>query len=78
VKEKGFSEDRVKNGCAKLRKAKGSAVQGRLTSFFGEPTVVKRKHEEETTDAKKKSKTSKSPVKGKPTTPKKGGMKKKN
>ena len=43
VNEKGFSEERVRNGVQKLKKARGSSVQGRLTSFFGEPTVVKRK-----------------------------------
>jgi len=67
VKEKGFSEDRVRNGCAKLKKARGTSVQGRLTTFFGEPTIVKRKCEEEDTNAKKKAKTgkgAKSPVKG--------------
>jgi flap endonuclease-1 len=35
-KEKGFSEDRVKSGVTKLKKAKG-AVQGRITSFFKTP-----------------------------------------
>jgi len=65
VKEKGFSEERVRNGCAKLKKARGTSVQGRLTSFFGEPTIVKRKHEEEKVDSKKKAKTGKDSPKGK-------------
>jgi flap endonuclease-1 len=43
VKEKGFNEERVRNGIQKLNKARNTSVQGRLTSFFGEPTVVKRK-----------------------------------
>ena len=32
--EKGFSEDRIRNGCKKLSKARGGATQGRLDSFF--------------------------------------------
>jgi flap endonuclease-1 len=55
VKEKGFNEDRVKNGCIKLKKARGSSIQGRLTSFFGEPTI-KRKREETQEPKKKKLK----------------------
>lgn len=34
VREKGFNEERVRNGIAKLKKAKSTAVQGRLDSFF--------------------------------------------
>jgi len=64
VKEKGFSEDRVRGGCAKLKKARGSSVQGRLTSFFGEP-VVKRKREEEDNSKNKKVKTGAKSPKGK-------------
>ncbi|KAL6063404.1 Elongation of fatty acids protein 2 [Balamuthia mandrillaris] len=37
VVEKGFNEDRVRKGIAKLKKLKGGAVQGRLDSFFGAP-----------------------------------------
>jgi len=33
-KEKGFNEDRVKNGIEKIRKSKSKAVQTRITSFF--------------------------------------------
>jgi flap endonuclease-1 len=33
-KQKGFNEDRVKNGCAKLVKSKGKSAQGRMDSFF--------------------------------------------
>ena len=32
--EKGFSEDRIRNGCKKLDKARGGSTQGRLDSFF--------------------------------------------
>lgn len=34
VKEKGFSEDRVRQNAAKLAKAAGTKPQGRLTDFF--------------------------------------------
>lgn len=34
VKEKGFSEDRVRSGAAKLTKGSSVAPQGRLTDFF--------------------------------------------
>ncbi|KAI9219763.1 flap structure-specific endonuclease 1-like protein [Blastocladiella britannica] len=34
VKEKGFNEDRIRNGVAKLRKSKSGGVQGRLDNFF--------------------------------------------
>jgi len=43
VKEKGFSEDRVQSGIEKLKKAKTTSVQGRLTNFFGEPKVIQNK-----------------------------------
>ena len=32
--EKGFAEDRIRNGCKKLDKARGGTTQGRLDSFF--------------------------------------------
>ena len=32
--EKGFAEDRIRNGCKKLDKARGGSTQGRLDSFF--------------------------------------------
>lgn len=34
VEEKGFSEDRIRNGAKKLVKARNSSTQGRLDSFF--------------------------------------------
>jgi len=54
VKEKGFADDRVRNGVAKLKKSRGTSVQDRLTSYFGNPTVVKRKKEDEKVDPKSK------------------------
>lgn len=41
VKEKNFNEERVRQSIEKLKKSRNTSVQGRLTSFFGEP--VKRK-----------------------------------
>ena len=42
-----FSEDRIRNGCKKLAKARGTSTQGRLDSFFkvipGSNTSNKRK-----------------------------------
>ena len=32
--EKGFGEERIRNGCKKLIKGRGGATQGRLDSFF--------------------------------------------
>jgi len=57
--EKGFSEDRIRNGCKKLGKARGGATQGRLDSFFKvlpSPTASqnKRKLDEKAGSAKKK------------------------
>lgn len=56
VNEKGFSEDRIKNGVEKLKKGLKSGVQGRLDGFF--KVVPKRKAEEPKAKAKgtKKSK----------------------
>jgi len=80
VKEKGFNEDRVKNGIAKLKKSRGTSVQGRITSFFGEPTLNKRKREEEEADSKSSKKNKgkadkKSPVKAAKNSPRKGAKK---
>jgi len=41
AEEKGFAEDRVRNGTKKLQKAKKTSTQGRLDSFFT-VTAVKR------------------------------------
>lgn len=49
VTEKGFSEDRIRNGAKKLVQSKGAATQGRLDSFFTVSSTVmssKRKADE--------------------------------
>jgi len=62
VGEKGFNEERVRNGIAKLKKAKSTAVQGRLDSFF---TVLPSPPAKKPTPAgvKRGSSQSKSPAK---------------
>lgn len=41
IEEKGFAEERVVNGIAKLKKSKSTSVQGRLDGFFTvEKTIV--------------------------------------
>lgn len=62
VEENGFNEKRIRAGIEKLAKAKNTATQGRLDSFF--KVVVERKREEVKTKplpakGPKKSKTSK-------------------
>lgn len=57
--EKGFAEERIRNGIRKLDKARGGATQGRLDSFFKllpspTPGQNKRKAEEKVGSAKKK------------------------
>jgi len=57
--EKGFTEDRIRNGCKKLVKSRGGATQGRLDSFFKvlpSPTSAnnKRKADDKSGSAKKK------------------------
>lgn len=57
--EKGFAEERIRNGIKKLDKARGGATQGRLDSFFKvlaspTPGQNKRKAEEKAGSAKKK------------------------
>ena len=57
--EKGFAEERIRNGIKKLDKARGGATQGRLDSFFKvlpspTPGQNKRKAEEKVGSAKKK------------------------
>jgi len=62
--EKGFAEDRIRNGAKKLLKARQGSTQGRLDGFFKTlpttPTTngasAKRKSEELNGSAKKKSK----------------------
>ncbi|RDH23691.1 DNA repair protein rad2 [Aspergillus phoenicis ATCC 13157] len=63
VKDKGFNEDRVKNGAARLQKNLKSAQQSRLEGFFKpvartdeEKASLKRKHDEKIQEQKKKKK----------------------
>lgn len=63
VEEKGFSEDRVRAGAARLQKNLKSAQQSRLEGFFKpvarteeEKASLKRKNEEKLEEKKKKAK----------------------
>ncbi|KAK7533144.1 flap endonuclease 1 [Phyllosticta citribraziliensis] len=63
VEEKGFSEDRVRNGAQRLQKNLKSAQQSRLEGFFKpvpktaeEQASLKRKHEQALEEKKKKQK----------------------
>lgn len=63
VKDKGFNEDRVRNGAARLQKNLKSATQSRLEGFFKpqsrtgeEKATLKRKHDEKVQDQKKRKK----------------------
>jgi flap endonuclease-1 len=63
VEEKGFSDDRVKNGSARLTKGLKTAQQSRLEGFFKpiaktpeEQASLKRKNEAKLEDKKKKQK----------------------
>eukprot|EP01097_Dermamoeba_algensis_P010303 TRINITY_DN7548_c0_g1_i1.p1 TRINITY_DN7548_c0_g1~~TRINITY_DN7548_c0_g1_i1.p1 ORF type:complete len:401 (-),score=115.15 TRINITY_DN7548_c0_g1_i1:148-1311(-) len=76
VEEKGFNEERVMNGIAKLKKSKSTSVQGRLDGFFTvEKTIVsttnKRKKEDEKEKGSKKAKTVAGKIKTKPSKGKK-------
>jgi flap endonuclease-1 len=55
--DKGFKEERVRSGAAKLAKSKSTATQGRLSDFFkvipNNNPPVKRKVEEKPKSAKK-------------------------
>lgn len=57
--ENGFSEDRIRNGCKKLTKARHTSTQGRLDSFFKvvSTSSTKRKEPEQKGGAKKKAKS---------------------
>ncbi|KAF9580230.1 Elongation of fatty acids protein 2 [Lunasporangiospora selenospora] len=61
VRDKGFSEERVRKGCERLEKNLKTATQGRLDGFFTVTSSTKRKAEE-TTSGKAKKPT---PAKGK-------------
>lgn len=63
VKEKGFNEDRVRNGAARLTKNLKTAQQSRLEGFFkpvartdDEKASLKRKNDEKIQQQKKKKK----------------------
>ncbi|KAJ5219853.1 hypothetical protein N7468_009057 [Penicillium chermesinum] len=76
VSDKGFNEDRVRNGAARLQKNLKSAQQSRLEGFFkpvartdDEKASLKRKHDQKIQDQKKKKKEdakSKKEAKAKP------------
>jgi len=55
--DKGFKEERVRSGAAKLTKSKSTATQGRLEDFFkvipNSNPSVKRKVEEKPKNVKK-------------------------
>lgn len=63
VTDKGFSEDRVRNGAARLAKNLKTAQQSRLEGFFkpvaktdAEKASMKRKHDEKIEEQKKRKK----------------------
>lgn len=63
VGEKGFNEDRVRNGAQKLQRNVKTAQQARLEGFFkpmektdDQKASLKRKHEEKLVEQKKKKK----------------------
>ncbi|KAE8148533.1 flap endonuclease 1 [Aspergillus avenaceus] len=63
VKDKGFNEDRVRNGAARLQKTLKTAQQSRLEGFFKpvaktdeEKANLKRKHDEKLQEQKKRKK----------------------
>ncbi|KAE8348936.1 flap endonuclease 1 [Aspergillus coremiiformis] len=63
VKDKGFNEDRVRNGAARLQKNLKTAQQSRLEGFFkpvartdAEKATLKRKHDEKLQEQKKRKK----------------------
>jgi len=68
VEEKGFAEDRIRNGAKKIMKAKKTSAQGRMDSFFkvipSNKPAVKRKSEDKKSAAAKKKKTGGGKFKG--------------
>ncbi|KAI1826565.1 DNA-repair protein rad2 [Xylaria intraflava] len=74
--DKGFNEDRVRSGAARLEKGSKSSQQARLEGFFkavpktdAEKAALKRKHDEQNEAKKKKlkeEKKEKAKVKGRP------------
>lgn len=70
VNEKGFQEQRIRNGVERLNKSKSKSAQGRLETFFGNPTIIKSDKRKEPDKkgkgpASKKQKGAKSGGKGK-------------
>jgi len=73
VEEKGFNEDRVRSGAARLQKNLKSAQQSRLEGFFkpmekteAQKKELKRKNDEKLEEKKKKAKMAAKEKKGKP------------
>ncbi|XP_074111460.1 flap structure-specific endonuclease 1 [Cotesia typhae] len=67
--DKQFAEDRIRNGCKKLMKAKGASTQGRLDSFFKiipSTTPSKRKADDKKAPAKRGRGAGGSKFRGKP------------
>ncbi|CAD6238373.1 GSCOCG00008451001-RA-CDS [Cotesia congregata] len=67
--DKQFAEDRIRNGCKKLMKAKGASTQGRLDSFFKiipSTTPSKRKADDKKGPAKRGRGAGGSKFRGKP------------
>ncbi|XP_077869477.1 flap endonuclease 1-like isoform X2 [Saccoglossus kowalevskii] len=59
-KQKGFAEDRIKNGAKKLLKARHTSTQGRLDSFFSvmaSPSIKRKSTDSKGSAQKKKTKT---------------------
>lgn len=69
VEDKGFSEDRVRNGAKKLQKCRSGATQGRLDAFFKPAPSVSSSLKRKSTDG------AKGPMKKKPKVASGGGSK---
>lgn len=65
--DKQFNEERVRNGCKKLLKARGSSTQGRLDGFFTvlSTTPAKRKNDDKKSAPNKRGKTGQGKRRGK-------------
>lgn len=66
--DKQFNEDRVRNGCKKLIKARSGSVQGRLDGFFSviSSTPAKRKTEDKKNTPNKRGKATAGRGRGRP------------
>lgn len=56
VNEKGFEESRIRSGIKRLHKAQGKSTQKRMESFFGMPTIKRKKPPTKKSKKKKKRK----------------------